>query len=135
MRTVRVRHGAGHPPGLRPWIHSSARGRPVAVGFLGRDILGFDRSDYDPLRSQGRFRSSSSRQERTHATIQPEDTSETVNYAKLTSISQMIYQVVRQSRRCPCAVPRWQKNQDDPFAEAVTIRDVLATARPRTAKN
>ena len=36
----------------------------------------------------------------------------------------MIDQVVAKAVDSP-AVPRWQKNQDDPFAEAVTIRDVL----------
>ncbi len=36
----------------------------------------------------------------------------------------MIYQVVAKAADAP-AVPRWQKNPDNPFAEAVTIRDVL----------
>ena len=49
---------------------------------------------------------------------------ETLNYPKLTAISQMIYQVVVQAANAP-VIPRWQTNPDNPFAEAVTIRDVL----------
>ena len=36
----------------------------------------------------------------------------------------MIHQVVAKAVDAP-AVPRWQSNPDNPFAEAVTIRDVL----------
>src|SRR5262249_56502346 len=54
----------------------------------------------------------------------PEDTADTLDYAKLTAISRMIHQIVLKSVAAP-SVPRWQTTPDYPFAEALTIRDVL----------
>jgi hypothetical protein len=115
--------GTENAPGLRPWIDDAARGRPLTVGLLGADILVLNRSDYGPFRTRGIpfLFFTTGENPRYH---KPDDTAETVNYAKLTSISRLIYQVVAKAADAP-AVPRWQKIQDDPFAEAVTIRDVL----------
>jgi Peptidase family M28 len=115
--------GTENAPGLRPWIDDAAMGRPLKVGLLGADILVLNRSDYGPFRSRGIpfLFFTTGENPRYH---KPDDTSETLNYAKLTSISRTIYQVVAKAVDAP-TVPHWQKNQDDPFAEAVTIRDVL----------
>jgi Peptidase family M28 len=115
--------GTENAPGLRPWIEQAGAGRPLAVGLLGADLLVLNRSDYGPFRSRSIpfLFFTTGENPRYH---KPDDTAETLNYPKLTSISQMIYQVVAKAADAP-AVPHWQKNPDDPFAEAVTIRDVL----------
>ena len=108
---------------MRPWIEAEAQGRPLTVGLLGADLLVLNRSDYGPFRSRGIpfLFFTTGENPRYHT---PDDTADTVNYAKLTAISRMIHQVVLKSVDAP-VVPRWQANPDHPFAEAVTIRDVL----------
>jgi hypothetical protein len=115
--------GSEHAPGLRPWIDAAARGRPLTVGLLGADLLFLNRSDYGPFRSRGIpfLFFTTGENPRYHT---PDDTADTLDYAKLTAISRMIYQIVLNSVDAP-DVPRWQANPDHPFAEAVTIRDVL----------
>ena len=115
--------GTENAPGLRPWIDEAARGRPLTVGLLGADILVLNRSDYGPFRGRGIpfLFFTTGENPRYH---KPDDTADTLNYAKATSISQMIYQIVAKAANAP-AVPRWQKTLDDPLSEAVTIRDVL----------
>jgi hypothetical protein len=115
--------GTENAPGLRSWIDEAAKGRPLTVGLLGADILVLNRSDYGPFRTRSIpfLFFTTGENPRYH---RPDDTAETLNYAKLTSISQMIYHVVARAADAP-AVPRWQKSPDDPFAEAVTIHDVL----------
>jgi hypothetical protein len=115
--------GSEHAPGLRGWIQEGARGRPLDVGLLGADLLVLNRSDYGPFRSRGIpfLFFTTGENPRYHT---PEDTADTLDYSKLTAISRMIYHVVLRSVDAP-AVPRWQANPDHPFAEAVTIRDVL----------
>ncbi len=115
--------GTENAPGLRLWIDEAARGRPLTVGLLGADILVLNRSDYGPFRGRGIpfLFFTTGENPRYH---KPDDTADTLNYAKATSISQMIYQIVAKAANAP-AVPRWQKTRDDPLSEAVTIRDVL----------
>jgi hypothetical protein len=115
--------GTENAPGLRPWIDEASTGRPLVVGLLGADILVLNRSDYGPFRTRSIpfLFFTTGENPRYH---KPDDTAETLNYPKLTSISRLIYQVVAKAASAP-AVPRWQKNPDNPFAEAVTIRDVL----------
>jgi hypothetical protein len=115
--------GSENAPGLRPWINKAAQGRPLTVGLLGADILVLNRSDYGPFRSRGIpfLFFTTGENPRYH---RPEDTADTLNYPKLTSISQMIEQIIANAADAP-VVPRWQKNPDNPFEEAVTIRDVL----------
>ena len=115
--------GTENAPGLRPWVDESARGRPVTVGLLGADILVLNRSDYGPFRTRGiPFLFFTTGENPCYH--KPSDTADTLNYPKLSTISQMIDQVVARAVDAP-AMPPWQKNQDNPFAEAVTIRDVL----------
>ena len=115
--------GSENAPGLRPWVAKAAQGRPLSVGLLGADILVLNRSDYGPFRTRGIpfLFFTTGENPRYH---RPEDTADTLNYPKLTSISQMIEQIIATAADAP-AVPHWQKNPDNPFEEAVTIRDVL----------
>jgi hypothetical protein len=124
--------GSENAPGLRPWIAEAAQGRPVTVGLLGADILVFNRSDYGPFRTRGIPFLFFTTGENPHY-HRPSDLADTINYPKLTTISQIIYQVVARAALAP-AVPRWQKIQDDPFAEAVTIRDVMRMFVKNSAK-
>jgi hypothetical protein len=104
----------------------------VTVGLLGADILVFNRSDYGPFRTRGIPFLFFTTGENPHY-HRPSDLADTINYPKLTTISQIIYQVVARAALAP-AVPRWQKIQDDPFAEAVTIRDVMRMFVKNSAK-
>ncbi len=115
--------GTENAPGLRPGSTRRPRGVRLTVGLLGADILVLNRSDYGPFRSRGIpfLFFTTGENPRYH---KPDDTADTLDYPKLTAISRMIYQVVAKAVDAP-AVPRWQKNPDNPFAEAVTIRDVL----------
>lgn len=115
--------GSENAPGLRPWIDKAAQGRPLTVGLLGADILVLNRSDYGPFRSRGIpfLFFTTGENPRYH---RPEDTADTLDYPKLTTISQMIERIVATAADAG-SVPRWQKSPDNPFEEAVTIRDVL----------
>jgi hypothetical protein len=115
--------GTENAPGLRPWIDQAAHGRPLTVGLLGADILVLNRSDYGPFRNRSIPFLFFTTGENPHY-HKPSDTPDTLDYPKLTTIAQMIDQIVVTAARAP-AVPRWQKSPDHPFAEAVTIRDVL----------
>src|SRR5262249_32677577 len=81
--------GSEHAPGLRPWIESSARGEPVAVGLLGSDLLVMNRSDYGPFRARKvpYLFFSTGENPRYHS---PDDTAETLDYPKLAAISRVI---------------------------------------------
>jgi hypothetical protein len=115
--------GTEHAPGLRPWIEAAARDRPVKVDLLGSDLLVLNRSDYGPFRSrQIPFLFFSTGENPRYHT--PEDTPETVNFAKLTAISQVIHDVSVAAAGA-ASVPRWTDVPDHPLAEAVAIRDVL----------
>ncbi len=115
--------GSEHTPGVRPWIEAAARGRPLEVGLLGADLLVLNRSDYGPFRSRSIpfLFFTTGENPRYHT---PEDTAVTLDYPKLTAISQMIHQVVVSAADAD-SVPRWQANPDYPFGEAVAIHDVL----------
>jgi len=115
--------GTEHAPGLRPWIDQAAKDRPLTVGLLGSDVLVLNRSDYGPFRSRQipYLFFSTGENPRYHS---PEDRPETLDYAKLTAISQMIHGVARTVASAP-SVPRWSALPDHPLAEAVTMRDVI----------
>lgn len=115
--------GTEHAPALRPWIDRAASGRPLTVGLLGADLLVLNRSDYGPFRSRGiPFLFFTTGENPCYHT--PEDKPETLDYRKLTEISQLIHQVVMDAVSVP-TVPRWQSNPDNPLAEALAIRDVM----------
>jgi hypothetical protein len=115
--------GTEHSPGLRPWIAEAGRGRPVSVGLLGSDLLVLNRSDYGPFRSRSIpfLFFTTGENPRYHT---PRDTADTLDYPKLTAISELIHQVVSKALSAP-DLPRWQPVPDNPMDEAVTIRKVL----------
>jgi Peptidase family M28 len=115
--------GTEHAPGLRPWIDQAAKNRPLTVGLLGSDLLILNRSDYGPFRSRQipYLFFTTGENPRYHS---PDDRPESLNYAKLAEISQVIHGVTRSVASAP-SVPRWRALPDNPLAEAVTIRDVI----------
>jgi Zn-dependent M28 family amino/carboxypeptidase len=117
--------GSEHAPEIRPWIESAAKGSTVKVGLLGADLLLIDRSDYGPFRSRKvPFLFFSTGENPNYH--RPSDIAETLNYPKLEAISRIIFRVVRQSVDAD-AVPSWKSKADNPFSEALTVRDVLRT--------
>jgi len=124
--------GTEHAPALRPWIEKAAQGRPLAVGLLGSDLLVLNRSDYGPFRTRSIpfLFFTTGENPRYHT---PQDTPETLDYRKLTEISQLIDQVVVDAVSAP-SVPRWQSNPDNPFSEALTIREVLGVMAKNSEK-
>ena len=115
--------GTEHAPGLRPWIDAAAKDRPVTVGLLGSDLLVLNRSDYGPFRSRKVpfLFFTTGENPRYHT---PHDTAETLDYPKLTAISQVIHKVTETVANA-ASVPRWSATPDHPLAEAITIRNVL----------
>lgn len=106
-----------------PWIEEAGRGRHLIIGLLGADLLVLNRSDYGPFRSRSIPFLFFTTGENPHYHT-PRDTADTLNYPKLTSISGLIHQVVRNALSAT-DVPQWQNVPDNPLAEAVAIRDVL----------
>ncbi len=86
--------GTEHAPGSAA-LDRAGRARAVAltVGLLGADLLVLNRSDYGPFRSRSIpfLFFTTGENPRYHT---PQDTPETLDYPKLTAISQMIHQVV-----------------------------------------
>jgi Zn-dependent M28 family amino/carboxypeptidase len=117
--------GSERAPGLRPWIDEAARGRELSVGLLGTDLLVLNRSDYGPFRSKSiPFLFFTTGENPRYHTVN--DTPETLDYPKLTAISRMIGQVVRKAVDAD-EIPRWRSSPDNPYSEALAIRDVLET--------
>jgi hypothetical protein len=115
--------GTEHAPGLRPWIAAAAKDRPLEIGLLGSDLLVLSRSDYGPFRSrQVPFLFFSTGENPVYHS--PQDKPETLDYPKLTSISRVVHRVAETAATAP-EVPRWVPTADHPFAEAVTLRDVI----------
>ncbi len=116
--------GTENAPGLRDWIGQAAHERPLTVGLLGSDILILNRSDYGPFRTRRvpYLFFSTGENPCYHS---PEDKPETLDYAKLTAISQMIHGVTRTAAAAD-TVPRWSDAPDHSLAEAITMRDVIA---------
>jgi hypothetical protein len=124
--------GTEHAPKLRPWIEEAGRGRPLIVGLLGSDLLVLNRSDYGPFRSRSiPFLFFTTGENPCYHT--PQDTADTLNYPKLTSIAELIHQVVVKALSAP-ELPHWQTVPDNPLAEAVTIRDVLRLLSKNSAR-
>lgn len=117
--------GSENAPGLKDWVEGASQGIPVTVGILGADILLLNRSDYGPFRSRRiPYLFFSTGESPVYHT--PRDVPETLNYAKVEAGSRIILGVVRRSVESD-RVPRWSAAPAHPFAEAVTIRDVVRT--------
>jgi hypothetical protein len=115
--------GTEHSPALRPWIEAASARSPVTVGLLGSDLLLLNRSDYGPFRARKvpYLFFSTGENPLYHTT---RDNAETLDYPKLTAISRIIHRVVKQAANSD-QVPGWTAIPDNPFAEAVTLRDVI----------
>ncbi len=116
--------GTENAPAVRPWVVAAGKRQPLKIGLLGADLLVLNRSDYGPFRTKGIPFLFFTTGENPHY-HRPSDVAETLDYPKLTAISRMIFEVVLQAIEAPTA-PRWQNLADNPFAEAETIRAVLA---------
>ena len=115
--------GSEHIPELRPWIADAAKDRPLTVGLLGADLLLLNRSDYGPFRNRKiPFLFFSTGENPLYHSA--DDTPDTLDYAKLTDISQVIHRVVEQAADA-LTLPKWNDEADHPIEEAVTIRDIL----------
>lgn len=117
--------GTENAPGLRPWLDRASLGEPVKVGLLGSDLLLLNRSDYGPFRSRKvpYLFFSTGENPLYHTT---RDVAETLDYPKLQAISRVIMGVVREAASAD-QTPEWSTAPDNPFAEALTIRDVIGT--------
>ncbi len=115
--------GTEHAPGLRPWVERAARDRPVTLAEIGSDILLLDRSDYGPFRTRKvPFLFFSTGENSTYHT--PQDVPETLDYPKLTAISRVIFETVRQAVDAE-QVPTWSPATEGTIGEARSLRDVL----------
>ncbi len=117
--------GSEHEPGLRPWITAAAQGRPVRVNLLGSDVLVIDRSDYGPFRTRQipYLFFTTGENPLYHSS---RDLAATINYEKLTAISQVVAHLVG-SVSCAENLPRWAAEPDYPVAEAEAFRHVFQT--------
>jgi Zn-dependent M28 family amino/carboxypeptidase len=115
--------GSEHAPGLRPWIDKAAEGLPLTLGIVGSDLLFFDRSDYGPFRERKvpYLFFSTGENPRYHT---PDDTPDTLDYAKLEAVSKLARRVILQAANAD-SVPEWSPEPDHPFGEAVVLRNVL----------
>jgi hypothetical protein len=117
--------GAENSPGVRSWIAEAAEGRDLRVGQLGADVLVLDRSDYGPFRSRKvPFLFFSCGESPDYH--KPTDVASTLNYPKLAEVSRVMHDVVRKAALAE-SIPGWVAPPSNPIAEAVTVRDILAT--------
>ena len=111
------------PRACAPGSTRRQRAEPLTIGLLGSDVLVLNRSDYGPFRSrQIPYLFFSTGENPCYHS--PDDRPETLDYTKLTAISQVIHQVTRAVASAP-TVPRWSASPDHPLAEPVTLRDVI----------
>jgi hypothetical protein len=115
--------GSEHAPALRPWIEQASEDLDIKVGVIGSDLLFFDRSDYGPFRERQipYLFFSTGENPRYHT---PDDTPETLDYAKLEAVSRLVLGVVSRASAAD-SLPGWAEQADNPFGEALVIRDVL----------
>lgn len=115
--------GSEHAPKVRPWITEAARSRPLTVGLIGTDIMLLDRSDYGPFRArQVPYLFFTTGENPAYHT--PHDRPETVDYAKLETISRVILDVVSRAATAP-ERPTWAPVPDYGLAEVSTVRDLI----------
>lgn len=117
--------GSENEPAVRPWIEAAAAGSPVRVNLLGADVLVIDRSDYGPFRTRQipYLFFTTGENPLYHS---PRDIAATIDYAKLTAISQIILGVIR-STSAAAEIPTWAASPDHPVAEARAFRHIFQT--------
>ncbi len=90
---------------------------------MGTDLLVIDRSDYGPFRMREvpYLFFSTGESPRYHT---PQDTPESLDYAKLEAVSRVIQGVVTRAADAD-EPPRWREVPDHDLTEAIAIRSVL----------
>jgi hypothetical protein len=117
--------GSEHAPATSAWLESAAKGSKAKLGVLGSDLLLINRSDYGPFRARKvPYLFFSTGENPVYHT--PRDVPETLDYPKLEAASRIILRIVRAAAESEKA-PVWTSPPVHPFAEAVTIRDVMRT--------
>lgn len=116
--------GSEFAPGLRPMVRAAAEGRPIRAHLLGSDILMIDRSDYGPFRARKIphlfFTTGESPAYHT-----PDDLPETLDYAKLETITRLIHQLVANAA-AQDVLPPWAPTTEPSLDEARGLHDVMA---------
>ncbi len=117
--------GSEREPAIRPWIIKAGEGRPVRVNLMGTDVLVVDRSDYGPFRlREVPYLFFTTGESDVYHTIK--DIASTIDYEKLTAISQVMGGVIRSSSEA-ATVPAWSPTPDYPVSEATSFRNVFQT--------
>ncbi len=115
--------GVEHVPSFAPRLYDAARGLDVIkVGALGTDIVGV-RSDYGPFRARGipYLFFSTGENPRYHT---PDDKPETIDYAKLTAIIELVSRFVEGAARAD-SLPPWTAPGTPRIDEAIVLRDIM----------
>lgn len=115
--------GVEHVPGFSPRLIDAARGLDaIKVGELGTDIVGV-RSDYGPFRARGipYLFFSTGENPRYHT---PDDKPETIDYAKLTAIVELVSRFVDRAARVD-RLPSWSPPGPPRIDEAIVLRDIM----------
>lgn len=117
--------GSEHEPAVRPWIARAAVGKAVTVNTLGADVLVIDRSDYGPFRSRQipYLFFTTGENPLYHS---PRDVAATIDYEKLTAISQIMAEVVRSAVEAD-QIPKWAPEPNYSISEALAFRHVFQT--------
>ena len=117
--------GSEREPEVRPWIRSAAPGASLRVNLLGADVLMIDRSDYGPFRArQVPYLFFTTGENPLYHS--PGDVAATLDFPKLTAISQVIARVVRSASEATNP-PRWAAEPDYPVTEARDFRHIFQT--------
>ena len=115
--------GSEHAPGLRPWIEEAARGRPLSVDLMGADLLVLESQRLRPvpqpvdpvpvLHDRRKPALPHGRRYARNARLPQADRDQPDD-------RQIVQKAAGRPRGSPLAV-----GPDNPFAEAVAIREVL----------
>jgi hypothetical protein len=115
--------GIEHVPDLSTRLEAAARGLDaIKLGLLGTDIVGV-RSDYGPFRARGipYLFFSTGENPRYHT---PDDKPETIDYAKLTAIVELVSRFVDDAARAD-SLPPWTAPGPPRIDEAIVLRDIM----------
>lgn len=115
--------GSESSPAVRPWVEKAAPGGKLTVAMLGSDLLVVPRSDYGPFKARKvPYLFFSTGEDPTYHT--PNDTPDTLDYAKLHAISELIGGVARLAADADHA-PTWTEPLEHAPGEAAVMREVF----------
>lgn len=114
--------GSERLPESRQWLQSASQGKTVKAGLLGTDLVGV-RSDYGPFMTRKiPFLFFSTGECREYHTV--EDRPETLDYAKLHQVSEMICQTVKTAADGP-SIGSWSETPASTPEEMKVLAAVL----------